>query len=160
MKNNTILCAALLSVLMVSAVEAKTKNYYTEAKNVESFDTMLKDKKHTVVWFYNYKNMSRNDYKNLQKIYDKVANTERYTDRENLQFLAVNVSTKQGRNIFNRYNELNDTTMVELPAILLFRDGKMVNNQLSGEMTKERIKSFIERYFKRVPKAKKSMQTK
>lgn len=155
MKKQNIFYVLLLSVLMGGAVEAKQKSYFSEVGTEKTFDEMLAGKRHVVVWFYDYKNMAKKDYNNLRVIYDKVANTERYQDKENLQFLAVNVSTKQGRTIFNRYNQLNDTTMVELPAILLFKNGKMVNNQLGGAMTKERIKSFIERYFTRVPKAKK-----
>ncbi len=148
---------AVLSLMMVTLMNAgvDSQTYYTTVKQVSSFDKLLAQKKHTVVWFYDAKNMTIEEYNDLRAIYNKVANIERYVDRDNLQFLAVNVSSKSGRKIFTRYNELNDTTLVTLPAILLFKDGKMVNNQLSGEMTKERIKSFVERYFVRAPKIKK-----
>ena len=152
---------AALSLMIVTLMNAgvDSQTYYTTITGESTFDKMLAEKKHTVVWFYNDKNMTREDYNNLRTIYNKVANIERYVDGDNLQFLAVNASSTTGRKIFLRYNELNDTTLVTLPAILLFRDGKMVNNQLSGEMTKERIKSFVERYFVRAPKTKNKVRS-
>lgn len=152
-----IVCATALALCAVASAEARTVSNYTKVKTPAAFDKMLAKKKHTVVWFYDYKEMPTQDYTNLEAIYDKVANVERYEDKKDMQFLAVDVSTKQGRAIFHNYNELNDDTMVELPAILLFKDnGKMVDNQLSGNMTKDRIKSFIQREFPRVPKEKRN----
>ncbi len=152
-----IAAVAVLSLIIGGGVSAAVDSeaYYTPVKSVTTFDKMLAQKKHTVVWFYNASAMSKESFNNLQAIYNKVANIERYVDQDNLQFLAVNTASKSGRKIFVRYNEMNDTTLVKQPAILLFKDGKMVNNQLSGEMTKERIKSFVERYFVRAPKIKK-----
>lgn len=156
MSVNNRVSVTLLSLFTVASAEARTVSNYSTVKTQAGFDKMLAKKKHTVVWFYDSKNMAAQDYTNLEAIYNKVADVERYEDKKDMQFLAVDTSTKQGRAVFQRYNEMNDTTMVDLPAILLFKNGKMVNNQISGNMNKERIKAFIQREFPRVPKEKKN----
>lgn len=153
-----IVTAITLSLVMVSMVEAK-KNY-TTIKSMSQFNDALKAKKQTVVLFLDRKAMGKQAYNDLEKTYDKFANTERYMDKQNLQFLMVNTAYKKNHVIFEKHKVLNDGTIVEKPVILLFRNGKMIDNQLSGDMSKKRMKSFIERNFKRDPMTKKKYKVK
>jgi hypothetical protein len=132
---------------------------YAQVGTSSEFDTIINDKshKHVVVWFYYYaqegekkniaQNMSTADYESMRTLFNKVADVEQYKDKAS-RFVAINVATKEGERIFDNYSVLDDGTLVELPAILLFRNGRMIDNQMGGVMTEKRVESFIERYFK------------
>lgn len=157
MKRNYGFIVALLVAGSMFSVQAKEHVKYTQVMSESKFNSTLKDNEHVVVWFYYYakkgnkaqmeQNMTTAHYEDMSALYNKVAHVEQYKDK-NIKFIAVNVSTKEGENIFDKNSVLDDGTLVELPAILLFRNGKMIDNQMSGAMTETRVKSFIERYFK------------
>ncbi len=152
-----IVTAMALSLAMVSVAEAKKSRNYTNIKSMDQFNKTVKQKAHTVVLFFDNAEMSEKSYNKVKKAFDNSADLKLYTEQKNLQFLKVNTAYGDNHRIFEENKVLNDGTIAKKPVIFLFRNGKMIDNQLSGNITEKRIKRFVENYFKmdtkKTPKA-------
>ena len=135
------------------AVTLEAAKNYEKITSIAQFDKLRKNKKHLVVWFYRkspketLSKAEQRAHDKLTKIYENVAGLELEKDKNKIAFVSVNVAKDDGGEIFQRYNELDEGDMVSLPAILLFNNGKMIDNQMGGAMSTKRIKSYVERYF-------------
>jgi|GEM_PF-6676024 len=157
MKKMCLVSAIALTIGLVGMVEAKSNRQYTYVTSQKYFNSYIKSKPHVVVWFYHYakkgdkreltENMSKDDFDATRALYNKVADVEKYNDKDNIIFLSVNVARNGGQKIFAEHRVLDDGTIIELPAIVLFRNGRMVENEVGGKMTEERVEKFIERSF-------------
>lgn len=134
----------------------KVERNYINIKSPSQFDTQIKMKKHTVVLFFDRSDKGgERAYDRAKKAYDAAADVELYKDQKDLQFLKVNTAYGDGDNhkIFDEYRVLNDGSIARKPVIFLFNNGKMIDNQLSGNVTEKRVRRFVESYFKDLRKA-------
>lgn len=152
MIRNYCIGAAALSLVMVSTLEAaKVNRNYINIKSVDQFNKQIKQKKHTVVLFFDRSDKGgERAYNKAKKAYDAAADVELYKDQKDLQFLKVNTAYGDNHIIFDDYRIINDedNTIARTPVIFLFVNGKVINNLLSGNITEKRVRNFVEGYFK------------
>jgi hypothetical protein len=138
----------LVSVAQPAKVAEKVNRNYINIKSLSEFNNQIKRKDHSVVLFFDRADMGEGAYNKVKQAFDRAADIELYKDKKNLQFLKVNTGYKDNLRIFQENRVLASGEIAEKPVILLFRNkGKMIDNQLSGDITEEHVRRFVENYF-------------